>query len=152
MAGCEPGGGTSPDTEFSKALILDFPGSRTLRSKLYFSINLPICRFYSVRACVCLHMCVLVFSHVWLFATLWAVTHQASLSWIPMEFSRQECWSQLPFHSPGDLPNPGIEHGFPALQADSLWSETSGKPKSDRKTITVSYQLWNLKNKTIEWV
>ena len=43
-----------------------------------------------------------------------------------------------------------IEHGFPALQAGSLRSKTSGKPKSDRKTITVSYQLWNLKNKTIE--
>ena len=40
-----------------------------------------------------------------------------------MEFSRQEDWSGLPFPSPGDLPNPGIESGFPALQADSLPSE-----------------------------
>ena len=40
---------------------------------------------------------------------------QASLS---MGFSRQECWSGLPFPSPGDLPDPGIEPGSPALQAD----------------------------------
>ena len=40
-----------------------------------------------------------------------------------MEFSRQECWSGLPFSSPGDLPDPGIEPRFPALQADSLPSE-----------------------------
>ena len=40
-----------------------------------------------------------------------------------MEFSRQECWSGLPFPSPGDLPNPGIEPGSPMLQADSLSSE-----------------------------
>ena len=42
---------------------------------------------------------------------------QAPLS---MEFSRQEYWSGLPFPSPGDLPNPGIEPRTPALQADSL--------------------------------
>ena len=40
-----------------------------------------------------------------------------------MEFSRQEYWSGLPFPSPGDLPNPGIEPGSPALQVDSLLSE-----------------------------
>ena len=40
-----------------------------------------------------------------------------------MEFSRQEYWSGLPFPSPGDLPDPGIEPGSPALQADSLPSE-----------------------------
>ena len=37
-----------------------------------------------------------------------------------MGFSRQESWSGLPFPSPGDLPEPGIEPGSPALQADSL--------------------------------
>ena len=41
----------------------------------------------------------------------------------PWGFSRQECWSGLPFLSPGDLPNPGIESRSPALQADSLQSE-----------------------------
>ena len=46
------------------------------------------------------------FSHVQLSATLWTVACQAPLS---MGFSRQEYWSGLPFPSPGDLPNPGIE-------------------------------------------
>ena len=41
-----------------------------------------------------------------------------------MVFSRQEYWSGLRFPSPGDLPNPETERGFPALQADSLPSET----------------------------
>ena len=45
-----------------------------------------------------------------------------------MGFSRQEYWSRLPFCSPGDFPNPGIEPGFPALQAESLPSEPLGKP------------------------
>ena len=64
-------------------------------------------------------------SHVRLFATPWTVAYQAPLS---MGFYRQECWSGLPFPSPGDLPNPGIEPGSPALQADALPSESSGKP------------------------
>ena len=44
-----------------------------------------------------------------------------------MEFSRQEYWSGLPFPSPGDLPDPGIKPGSPALQADSLPPELPGK-------------------------
>ena len=63
-------------------------------------------------------------SRVRLFATPWTVALQAPLS---MGFSRQEYWSGLPFPSPGDLPNPGIEPGFPALQADALSSEPPGK-------------------------
>ena len=59
-------------------------------------------------------------------ATLWTVARQAPLS---MGFSRQEYWSGLPFPTPGDLPDPGIEPRFPALQADSLPSELCGKPK-----------------------
>ena len=51
-------------------------------------------------------------SRVRLFATPWTVDYQSSLS---MEFSRQEYWSGLPFPSPGDLPNPGIEPGSPTL-------------------------------------
>ena len=46
-----------------------------------------------------------------------------------MEFSKQEYWSGLPFPSPGDLPNPGIEPGLSALQADSLPVEPPGKSK-----------------------
>ena len=50
-----------------------------------------------------------------------------------MGFSRQEYWTGLPGPSPGDLPDPGIEPGSPALQADSLPSEPPGKPiKIDR--------------------
>ena len=44
-----------------------------------------------------------------------------------MEFSRQEYWSGLPFPSPGDLPDPGIEPRSPALQEDALLSEPPGK-------------------------
>ena len=44
-----------------------------------------------------------------------------------MGFSRQEYWIGLPFPSPGDLPNPRIEPGSPALQEDSLASEPGGK-------------------------
>ena len=45
-----------------------------------------------------------------------------------MGFSRQEYWSGLPFPSPGDLPDLGIEPGSPSLQADSLPAEPLGKP------------------------
>ena len=55
----------------------------------------------------------------------WTVASQASLS---VESSRQEYWSQLPFPSPGDLPDPGIKPRSPALQADSLLPEPPGKP------------------------
>ena len=57
-----------------------------------------------------------LFSRDPLFATPWTIACQAPLS---MEFSRQEYWSGLPFPTPGDLPNPGIEPRSPALQADS---------------------------------
>ena len=56
-------------------------------------------------------------SHVRLFETPWTVAYQAPS---PTGFSTQECWSGLPFPSPGDLPNPGIEPRSPALQADAL--------------------------------
>ena len=45
-----------------------------------------------------------------------------------MGFYRQEYWSGLPFPSPGDFPDPGIEPRSPALQADALTSEPPGKP------------------------
>ena len=51
-------------------------------------------------------------SHVQLFAIPWTIQS--------MEFSRPEYWSGQPIPSPGDLPNPGIKPGSPALQADSL--------------------------------
>ena len=64
-------------------------------------------------------------SHVRLFVIPWTVAYKSPHS---MEFSRQEYWSGLPFPPPGDLPHPGIEPGSPALQADSLPSETPRKP------------------------
>ena len=53
------------------------------------------------------------------------VAYQAPLF---LGFSRQEYWNGLPFPSPEDLPNPGIEPGSPTLQADALPSELPGKP------------------------
>ena len=44
-----------------------------------------------------------------------------------MGFSRQEYWSGLPFPSPGDLPDPGIEPESPALQSDSLSTSYEGR-------------------------
>ena len=64
-------------------------------------------------------------SHVQLFATPCTVAHQAPPF---MEFSRQEYWSGLPWPPPGDLPDPGIEPRFPALQADSLQLSHQGSP------------------------
>ena len=69
-------------------------------------------------------MCLL--SHVQFSVTPCTVAHQAPLS---VGFSRQDYSSGLPFPSPGDLPNPGIKPGSPALQADSLPPEPSGKPR-----------------------
>ena len=68
-------------------------------------------------------------SRVQLLATPWTVACQAPLS---MEFSRQEYRSGLPFCSQGYLPDPEIELGSPALQADSLPSEPAGKPGISR--------------------
>ena len=52
-----------------------------------------------------------------------------------MGFSRQEYWSGLPFLSPGDLPDPGIKPGSPALQADSLLTELPEKPHLDEEVF-----------------
>ena len=59
----------------------------------------------------------------------WTVAHQTPPS---MGFSRQEYWSGLPFPSPGDLPDPGIEPRSPALQGDALTSAPPGKPLNIR--------------------
>ena len=64
-------------------------------------------------------------SHVRPFVNPWTSAYQAPLS---MEFSRQEYWSGMPFASPGDLPDPGIELGSPTLQAEALPSDPPGKP------------------------
>ena len=64
-----------------------------------------------------------------------------------MDFSRQEYWSGLPFPSPGDLPDPGMEPGPPALQADSLPSESPGKQSFINiilGSFSWSYVYWSL--------
>ena len=81
-------------------------------------------RDLKVKSLSCIQLCV----------TPWTVAHQAPLS---MGFSRQEYWSGLPFPSPGDLPNPGIEPGSPALQADALSSEPPRKPGTDLRCVSV---------------
>ena len=64
-------------------------------------------------------------SHVRLFVTLWTVACQALLS---MGFSRQKYWSGLPFPSPRNLPDPGIEPASPALAGRFFTPEPLGKP------------------------
>ena len=87
----------------------------------------------------CLKVKVKSLSHVRLFATPWTVAYQASPS---MGFSRQECRSGLPFPSPGDLPNQGIEPGSPALHAGrrfTIWATllqfSSQKIQSDLASV-----------------
>ena len=73
------------------------------------------------------------FSRVWPFATPWTVAHEAPLS---MGFSRQECWSELPFPTPGDLPDPGIEPtspASPALASRFFTTDPLEKPNCDHR-------------------
>ena len=80
--------------------------------------------------CVCVCVCA-VLSHVQPFATAGTVAVQASLS---MGFSMQEYWSWLPFPTPGDLLDPGIQPASlvsPALAAKFFTTEPSGKPLCD---------------------
>ena len=65
------------------------------------------------------------------FRVPWSVAHQAPLF---MGFSRQNYWSGLPFPSPGDLPDPGIETESPALADVFFTAEPPGKP-------TINYSL-----------
>ena len=69
--------------------------------------------------------------------TPWTVASQVPLF---MDFSRQEYWSELSFPSPGDLPNPGIEPGSSALQADSFPAEPLGKPKIQQDMILTMFK------------
>ena len=73
-------------------------------------------------------------SRVQLFATPWTVALQAPLS---MEFSRQKYWSGLPFPSPENLPDPGIEPTSPALTAGFFTTEPAGKPKNMRTAVNI---------------
>ena len=83
--------------------------------KMLFTFAEANCYYYFLQ----------LLSHVWCFVTPWTVAYQAPLS---MGFSRQEYWCGLPFPSPGNIPDPGIEPWSPALQADALLSEPPGCP------------------------
>ena len=87
-----------------------------------------------ILAAVSTDVCSQFLSCVQLLATPWTVTHQALLS---TAILRQEYWSGLPLPSPGNLPDPGIEPGPPVLQADSLPSESPGKPLLTCLTVLV---------------
>ena len=88
-------------------------------------------------------------SCVRLFVTPWTVAHQVPLS---MGFFRQEYWSGLPFPPPGDLPDPGIETGSPALQADILISEALGKVVGKEEGTWKDGGVWKLSGALAESV
>ena len=104
-----------------------------------FLFPFSICCSMGIRAML-LSSC---FSHVWLFVTPWIVAHQAPLS---MGFPRQEYWCGLPFPSPGDLPEPGIEPASSALAGKFFTMEPPGKSRepcnwcyfSEAETVTIS--------------
>ena len=66
---------------------------------------------------ICLSLCVCILNFIPLFATQWTVAHHAPLS---VGFPRQEHWNGLPFPSPGELPDPGMEPASPTLAEDSF--------------------------------
>ena len=88
--------------------------------------------YHSFLDCVWVSMCESVSRSVASAQSPWTVALQAPL---PVAFSRQEHWNGLLCPPPGDLPDPGIEPGSPALQVDSLPSETPGKPKPPWKWL-----------------
>ena len=88
-------------------------------------------------------------SRVRLFVTPWTVAHQAPPS---TRFSSQAYWSGLPFPSPGDLPDPGINPRSPALQADTLTSEPPGKPMGTQiitiyRELSINEKSWKTSRK-----
>ena len=86
-------------------------GTKSLGGSSLKTTFVQICRtFYKITGLTWSEVKLL--SHVRLFATPWTVAYHAPPS---MGFSRQEYWNGLPFPSPEDLPNPGIEPGSPAL-------------------------------------
>ena len=106
----------------------------------YHNINWGILLYIYIYACK--RVCVLShFSCVWLCDPMDYIAWQAPLS---MGSSRQEYWSGLPFPSPVDLPNPGVEPGSPALQEDSLPNEIWGA------IIYVSGSLYTPKSLTVD--
>ena len=115
-------------------------------------VHVCLCVCVHTSACVCVHMLSfsVVFSPLWshdsggsglvtksplTLATPWAVPQQAPQS---VGFPRQEYWSRLPFPSPGNLHDPGIEPGSPALAGGFFTHELLGRPITmrDGKVVT----------------
>ena len=80
----------------------------------------------------------IIYTHVVKVSRVWHLATPRTIQ--SMEFSRPEYWSGQPVPSPGDLPDPGTEPGSPALQADSLPTELSGKPTFTLLEIILSFQ------------
>ena len=113
-------------------MVLCYISSNKLIQQVSIYVYICVC----VYICTCLSVDTYMYMYIYIkspyrggglvakscptLVTPWAVAHQAPLS---TGFSRQEYWSGLPFPSPGDLPDPGIKTGSPALQADSLLTE-----------------------------
>ena len=120
---------------------LQFIKKHILNGKKLMHIYLPTSVSQLIHFLLIYHMHkvkVKSLNRVWIFVTLWTIAYQIPS---PMGFSRQEYWIGLPFPPPGDLPNPGIKSGFPALQSDALLSEPPGKPHSQASHIHML--LWN---------
>ena len=113
------GGLEVPDSEWSRNV-------QELQSWSFSSLN------ESHRVCVS-HSA--VSNSLW---PLWTITHQTPLS---MEFSRQEYWNGLPFPSPEDLPDPGTEPRFPALQVFTIWATREAQISAYLKSISIGRVL-----------
>ena len=106
--------------------------------------GLPLGALWSSSVvCVCVYKSL---SYVQFFVIPWTVANQTSLS---TGSSRQEYWNGLPFPSPEDLPNPGIEPRSPTLQADSFPSEPSGKLTYNGESLTFQIPIFLILNSTI---
>ena len=112
----------------------------------WWTFRLLPCSGYCEQSCK-EHCCAYSLSRVRLFVNPWIVACQTppSMGIVPVDNNRQEDWSGLSSPPPGDLPNPGIEHRSPALQADSLPSDPPGKPRWSKEhwvaRIFINYEF-----------
>ena len=97
---------------------------------------------------VCTHLCSVAKSCLTL-CNLWTVAHQAPLS---MGFPKQEYWSGLPFPSPGDPPDPGIEPLSPASAGGFFTTELSRKSSTQSRCVHMFVYLIYCKRSFIRWV
>ena len=124
---------------FLQFLLMSFLCSRILQGYITFTVVFLLSKCLLSTCCPPGTMLIVKesevksLSRVRLCATPWTVAHQAPPS---MGFSRQGNWSGLPFPSPGDLPDSGIELRSPALQADVLPSEPPGNLSHKWNRIT----------------